>query len=255
MTAIYNSSRLMQLPLALFGVATASVALPELSAHAGRADHAAYRETLGDGLRLVAFLLWPSMIGLLTISLPLVRVLFEHGKFTYEASLLTNEALRFAALAIFAYAASKVLISGFYALHDAKTPAVVGGATVAVNVACALALMRPLGVGGLTLASAIAAWFECAILAWRLQKATSFLDRSVAIPTLKSLLAALLMGGAARLAMAAVSPAPLAQVAAALIVAPLAYFALSVVLNIEERHMILALLRRSPVPAEEAASL
>jgi len=60
MTAIYNSSRLMQLPLALFGVATASVALPELSAQAGRGDMAAYRRTMAVSLRLMAFLLWPS---------------------------------------------------------------------------------------------------------------------------------------------------------------------------------------------------
>jgi putative peptidoglycan lipid II flippase len=241
-TAVYNSSRLMQLPLGLFGAATAAVALPELSAHAGRKDEAAYNESLRRSLRLVSFLLWPSTVGLQVISLPLVRLLFEHGRFTFDASVMTHKALVLATPAIFAYAASKVLVSGFYALHDSATPAKAGVGAALLNAALAPLFMGPLRVGGLMLASSIAAWVQFFWLLKKLQDRTSVVDLPLVESFARSLAAALVMGVAARVAMLTVSAEPAAQAAAALVVAPVVYYGASIAFGIEERLLVWELL-------------
>ena len=73
--------RLMQLPIGVFGVAVATVTLPALSRAAVGGIGADFKPTLAKGLRLVAFLVLPSTIGLVLLAGPIVSVLYERGAF------------------------------------------------------------------------------------------------------------------------------------------------------------------------------
>ncbi len=245
MTAIYNASRLMQLPLALFGVATAAVALPQLSEHAGRGEMKEYGATLNLALRLLAFILLPAAVGLVLVALPITRLLFEHGQFTPAASVMTAGTLRFYGLGLVAYAGTKVLVFSFYSLRDAKTPLRATFAEMALNAALSVALMGRMRVSGLALASAIAAWLGCGMNFYFLNKRTGFagLERTF-LPMLRSLAAAVGMG-AAVLGILAIAPAkPLVQVALAVPGGVAAYAALAELLDIEERHHLWQFLNR-----------
>ena len=85
-TATYYSNRVMQLPLALFGVALSQVALPTMSASVARGAVTEVKDTLNFSLRLTLFMILPAMVGLIVLGHPIVQVLFQYGKFTDEAS-------------------------------------------------------------------------------------------------------------------------------------------------------------------------
>ena len=86
--------RLMQLPIGVFGVAVATVTLPALSRAAVDGIGEDFRPTLAKGLRLVAFLVLPSTLGLVLLAEPIVSVLYERGAFDATDRLQTAGALR-----------------------------------------------------------------------------------------------------------------------------------------------------------------
>ena len=108
--------RLMQLPIGVFGVAVGTTALTELSARRGPEGLAALRANLRRGLRLVLFLTIPSTVGLALLGVPIIRLIFQHGKFSSDATLQTARALGGYAVGLVAYAAIKVVAMPFYAL-------------------------------------------------------------------------------------------------------------------------------------------
>ena len=73
--------RLMYLPIGLFGVSIATVVLPAAARHAALDDAAGIRRTVSRGLGLMLALNVPATIGLIALAAPIVRVLFEHGRF------------------------------------------------------------------------------------------------------------------------------------------------------------------------------
>ncbi len=153
--ALYFANRLMQLPLALFGTASAQASLPALAEQAAENDLAAFRSTLLSVLRMVGFVILPSAMGLIVLAEPMVHSLFERGAFDHQATILTTQALAGYSLGLLSYSISKVLSGAFYALQDTWTPVRLAVQAVAVNVGLSVALMYPLHVGGLALASAL----------------------------------------------------------------------------------------------------
>src|ERR1700719_4180481 len=81
--------RLMQLPLDIFGVAVATVALPLVSKSAAVGNIAGFRSALAHGIRLVFLLTIPSAVGLFCLARPIIAVLYQHGRFTSGATAQT----------------------------------------------------------------------------------------------------------------------------------------------------------------------
>src|SRR5436305_2385212 len=95
--------RLMQLPLGLFGVAVATVTLPLVSRSAALGNTAEFRGALAHSLRLVMLLTIPSAIGLAMLAEPIISVIYQHGRFTADATHQTAGALRFYAIGLVGY--------------------------------------------------------------------------------------------------------------------------------------------------------
>lgn len=159
-TALYNSNRLMQLPLALFGVAAATVTLAALSDHSAEKNVQRFGETLGASLRMVVFIIIPATAGLMILARPIVKLLFEHGEFTAFATDLTTHALWGYTSGLLAYSCVKILANAFYALQEPRVPVRVAAFCMVVNVVLSVLLMRPLGVGGLAAAAAFSSWIN-----------------------------------------------------------------------------------------------
>lgn len=157
-TALYNSNRLMQLPLAIFGIAIASVSLPTLAEYSAEKNYRRFAETINHGLRMILFLVTPAAVGLIFLARPVVSLLFEHGRFSSFATTLTAHALMGYCVGLVAYSMVKVLANSFYALQEPKIPVRVAVYCVLLNAILNVALMGPLGVGGLALGAAIASW-------------------------------------------------------------------------------------------------
>ncbi len=152
---LFNANRLVQLPLSMFGFATAAAVLPAVSAAAGRGDADGIRVTLMQGIRQTYFLIFPAALGLIVLGKPIVRLLFEGGAFIPEYTERTAIALAIYAVGLLSFALVKVAVTGFYGIKDTKTPVVVAGLSMLLNIALNFLLVRPLGYQGLALATTI----------------------------------------------------------------------------------------------------
>ena len=162
--------RLMQLPIGVFGVALATVSLPMVSRHAVTGDKVALRGTLAGAVRLVFALTLPATFGLLALAEPIVRLLYQRGRFVAADTDRTAAALAAYCVGLCAYAAVKVLVPAFYALGDTKTPVRASFLSVAVNLAGNLALMNLLGHVGLALSTSLTMLFNFAQLSWAMRR-------------------------------------------------------------------------------------
>ena len=152
--ALYFANRLVQLPLALFGTAAAQASLPSLAEHAAHEDLDAFGSTLLSVIRMVAFVMLPSAVGIAVLAYPIIGGLFERGAFDHRSTVMTAQALMCYSLGLLAFSLSKVLTGAFYALRDTWTPVRLAMEAVAANILLSVALMFPLQVSGLALAAA-----------------------------------------------------------------------------------------------------
>ena len=154
---LWYAFRLMQLPIGVFGVALSTVSLPALSKAAVDQDMKGLKETLSATLRLVFLLTIPAALWLGVMSRPLVALLYEHGRFHALDTEKTAAALVMYCLGLPAFAAVGVMTRAFYALGDTTKPVQASFASVALNLALNLALMKPLGHLGLALSTSATA--------------------------------------------------------------------------------------------------
>ena len=169
LSALRLGNRVMLLPLGVVGVAVSTASLPALALRAARADRTALLDTLSYTLRLLLTLLVPAAVGLVLLAEPITALLFQYGEFTAERSTpMTAAALAFYALGLPAYGLVKGLAQGFYAVQDTRTPVATSAISMIANVILNLALMGPMGLRGLALATSIAAWLNVALLFARL---------------------------------------------------------------------------------------
>ncbi len=149
----------MQFPIGVFGVAISVATLPTVSAHVARGDIAEFRATLARSLRLAIFLCVPAACGLVVLAEPIIAAIYQHGRFDAAATAQTVWCLRAFALGLAGYAAIKVIAPTFYALGDARTPALVSLTSIFVNAALCYVFSMALGLGvpGLALSTSCVA--------------------------------------------------------------------------------------------------
>jgi putative peptidoglycan lipid II flippase len=158
--------RLMQLPLGIFGVAVGTVTLPLVSRTAALGDMAGFRSALSHAIRLVTLLTIPAAVGLILLAEPIISVIYQHGRFTAEATRQTAAALQFYAIGLAAYSAVKVLAPAFYALDRRYLPMMVSILSIAINFVLNWFFMFKLGLGhrGLALAVSLVAIINFVLL-------------------------------------------------------------------------------------------
>jgi len=193
---LYYADRIVQLPLALFGIAMGTALLPALSAHLAEKRHEEAGRELRRGLAWLTWITLPATIGLLLLAEPIIRTLFEHGRFTLVDAHATAHALQAYTVGLLAFCWARVLSTACYAEQDAKSPMYYAAIGVAVNIVLAVILMQPLGYVGLALATALAAFVNVALLIRRLYRndAKPF-DRGNTLRMLRAVLASLPMAG------------------------------------------------------------
>lgn len=155
---------LMLLPLGIFAQAIATVIFPTFATQVALGQREEMRASFSLILRLVIFLTLPAAIGLWVLDVPLVRMLFEHGKFDPRSTELVVFALHFYALGLVSHAIVEIGVRVFYALHDTWTPVMVGVGAMALNVLLSLLLVGTLQHGGLALANSTATTLEMLLL-------------------------------------------------------------------------------------------
>ncbi len=176
-TYLFYGMRFIHFPLGIFGVAIATAVLPTLSAQAARREMEQFRETLSLGVRLVFFIMFPAMAGLIMLRIPILNLLLQHGEFNYTSTVGAASALLYYAVGLWAFAGVRVLSQAFYSLQDTKTPVRIAMLAMVVNIVLSIVLMQtPLQHAGLALANSLAATLNITLLAKYLRKKIGRMD-------------------------------------------------------------------------------
>jgi len=127
--------RILYLPIGLFGVAVGTVATSGLARRAAEDDMDGLRATLRQALGIITFLNVPATVGLMVLGVPIVRLLYERGRFAAEPgnTEATAAALLFYSFGLVAYTSVKVLAPAFYALGTPRVPLLASALAVATN--------------------------------------------------------------------------------------------------------------------------
>lgn len=126
--------RLVQLPIGLFGVALSIAALPVLARQASQKNFQAMKNTFVSSLTMVFCLTIPATAGLIILSEPIIKVIFQHGAFNLHDTEATAIALSLYAVGLFAYSANKVIVPVYYAINAPRFPVVASFMAIIVNV-------------------------------------------------------------------------------------------------------------------------
>ncbi|MGA2028986.1 MAG: murein biosynthesis integral membrane protein MurJ [Verrucomicrobiota bacterium] len=145
--------RLMELPQGMFGISLATYLLPTLSGLAAEKNYPEFRATLRHGVGTLLFLNLIAAILLVVLAEPIVRLIYEHGRFTAAATDRASWALMCLAPGLVAFSTVNILARAFYALGDTRTPMKISIACLALNFILAALLVSPLKQGGLGIAN------------------------------------------------------------------------------------------------------
>jgi putative peptidoglycan lipid II flippase len=170
------ASRLLYLPIGLFGVSIGTAVLPAVSRHAATADAAAIRNTVSRGLAMMLVVNVPASAGLMALSTPIVRLLFERGHFLAADTEATAAAVRMYACGLIGYSTARITSPTFYALGRSRVPVLVSIGTIALNVGLSVMLVRTMGFLGLALSTSMAAIANGFWLVWLLRQRLGGLD-------------------------------------------------------------------------------
>jgi putative peptidoglycan lipid II flippase len=193
---LYYADRIYQLPLGVVGVAIGIVLLPELSRRLRAGDASGVKSSQNRALEFSMFLTIPSAIALMVIPYPIVQVLFERGAFEPADTTATALALAAFAAGLPAFVLQKIFQPGFFAREDTRTPMYYALASVAVNIAGALALFPFIGHIGIALATSVAAWLNAGLL-WSTLSRRGFFEADLMLRRNlpRILLSSIVMGG------------------------------------------------------------
>ncbi len=170
LSAINVARMVMTMPLFVIAQAIATAALPTFAAQVARGELSEMRSSLAATLRGVILLSLPATIGLILLREPVTAVLFQRGEFTELSTQMVSWALLWYTAGLVGHSIVEILSRAFYALHDTKTPVVVGTAAMGLNIlfsfgfAWFFAQLGWMPHGGLALANSFATALEAVVL-------------------------------------------------------------------------------------------
>jgi putative peptidoglycan lipid II flippase len=153
--AIDAAFRLYMLPQGMFSVAIATVLFPQLSRLAARHDLPGLRGTIGNGLRLIFLMLLPAAAATAVLAEPMIRLVYEHGKFTAADTHFVATALFWFSFSLPFSGVNLLLTRSFFSLQKPWAVTYLSVANLLVNIVVSIALL-PFGIGGVVAGTAVA---------------------------------------------------------------------------------------------------
>jgi len=145
---LYFSDRLMEFPLGVFGIALATVILPNLSRQYSSESMERFSATLDWALRLVALISVPAAAGLFVLAGPALTTIFYGGLFDVNDVEMARLSLMAYSFGLVGFTLVKVLVPGYFSRQDTKTPVKVGLVAFAFNLTLNIAFVVPWVQGG-----------------------------------------------------------------------------------------------------------
>jgi putative peptidoglycan lipid II flippase len=169
--AVLNfAQRLMELPIGVFAVAVSTVVFPLISRYAAAGQSAELTRAYRKGMGLILVINVPAAAGLAVLALPIVRLLFQYGRFHADATASMTPVLVANAVGLPFLSFASLALRAFYAQKDTVTPVRAAVLSFVLNVGLSLALMGSLSTVGLAIASSVAVAVQAAYLQWQLAR-------------------------------------------------------------------------------------
>src|SRR5215216_272771 len=166
-SALFYADRIAQLPLGVVGIAIGTALLPLLARQlrAGQAESAMANQNRAIEFGLLLSL--PAAVALWLLSDPIIRVLFERGRFGPDDTVRTASALAAFVIGLPAFVLVKALTPGFFAREDTRTPLYIAIVAIVVNVALNVFFLYGTNLAqvGIALATSLSGWLNAAMLA------------------------------------------------------------------------------------------
>lgn len=201
-TALVTAFTLMLMPQAAIAQSIAIAAMPTLSAQFARGEIGQMRASLSASLRGVVLLSLPASLGLILLRKPIIALLYQRGAFDSHSTELVAWALLWYAAGLVAHSVVEIVARAFYALHDTKTPVLIGTGAMILNVIFSLLLSAKftdlgwLPHGGLALANSLATALEMMGLLWVMRRRLGGLEgKRILRSGLQTTVASLIMAG------------------------------------------------------------
>jgi putative peptidoglycan lipid II flippase len=161
---LFYANRLMELPIGVFAIAVGTVIYPLIARHAAEKNFAAMADDYRKGLRLILLVNVPAALGLALLSEPIVRLIYQHGKFGAGDANAMAYLLALFAIGLPFFSVASLTTRAFYAVKDTITPVKVATVSFVINIGLSWFLKDRLGAPGLVLASTAAVVTQTIVL-------------------------------------------------------------------------------------------
>lgn len=174
---LYAATRLYQLPIGIFAVSVSTVAFAHFSELAAEKNIAGLRNSLVYTLRQITFIMLCSGFGLIALGVPIIKLLFEYGRFSLNGSTMpTYFALVAYSVGMLAYGSCIILVRVYYSMKDMGTPVRCASISLISNVVLNLILIVPMSYAGLALATSISAFINMFLLFYKIREKIGQID-------------------------------------------------------------------------------
>lgn len=150
---LYYANRIFQLPLALFAIATSIALFPRIARYLKNKDEQRALAFLEKAFWFLAFLLVASTITGVTLAHEITWILFERGAFSAHDTANTTAVLQMYMIGLIPFGLQKLFVLWLYAQEMQMRAAKIATFSLIAYIVLALALITPMGVSGLALAS------------------------------------------------------------------------------------------------------
>ena len=194
--AIFNlANNLQSFPVGFFGVSFALAVFPTLSKKFASKDEQEFKKSFLSTFKQILFFIIPFTALFIILRIQIVRVILGAGKFSWEDTVLTADALGIFCLSLFAQALMPLLVRAFYARHNTVLPFVASFVSMVVNVFASWYLIQYFGVLGLAMGFTISSIVNIALLVvFMKMKIKNIWHNGLLMSAFKITFAALVMG-------------------------------------------------------------
>lgn len=230
----------------IFVTSILSVMYPMISKMVAEGNFEGLKKTLSEAIILISVFVLPATIGAMIFAEQVVVLLFGRGAFDQQAILMTADVLFFCSIGMTGYGLRDILARAFYSLQDTKTPMLNATIGVVINIVLNIILSQYMGIGGLALATSIAAIFTTVLMFISLRKKIGpFGMKQISISFSKILFASLIMGVFAKLSFIYLSSSINSNISLviAIVVGAVSYFVIIYFSKIKDFDVIVNALR------------
>lgn len=194
-SSLNYASKLNGIILGVFIAAVTTVIFPMLSKESNKDNMDGINIIMSHGINIILLITLPATVGLIILSEPIVRLFFQRGAFDATATVMTAKALIFYAVGLVGMALMLMLNKVYYSMQDTKTPMINSAIAVGANIGLNFLFIKPLGHGGLALATSISTTIATILLIRDLDKRVDDIDHSTNRKCMvKTLVASIIMG-------------------------------------------------------------